>query len=264
MPLVSIKHIEDLSYLDVDGLKNYYPNDIYIGSKILFIILRVFNDQFDRVQIEFNVPFESTVDIKVCGNEKPTQFILDISGIVAKYHIPKNYYLEVAFRYVSTKGRIITLFPGEIRYLNCIELSHHNEMARLSLRDEIANYSPGLVQQYIDQFEPYDLSTKLACLGYFEVAKDLEHSIKRFNNGDIDGSIKFSRKVVEGIKRIPINELIKESNRQDKLKSYICNAFNLLSNFGEHTGTSASIAEAVISKDIAVGLSRYIVTICSD
>ncbi|MFZ3144773.1 MAG: hypothetical protein WA122_00690 [Methanothrix sp.] len=36
-------------------------------------------------------------------------------------------------------------------------------------------------------------------------------------------------------------------------------AFHLLSNFGEHTGTGASINEAILAKEITISIAKYII-----
>jgi len=87
--------------------------------------------------------------------------------------------------------------------------------------------------------------------------------LRRFNAGDYEGAIKFFRKVVEGWRNllqkqdfsIPVGE-----GRREALKDYASKAYHLLSNFGEHAGTHGSYKEALLSKNIAMELSRYMVS----
>ena len=94
------------------------------------------------------------------------------------------------------------------------------------------------------------------------VAVDLIEGLTRFYRSDYEGSIKFFRKVVEGLRNyVKANKLegIGE-NRQESLRAYLSKAYQLISNFGEHSGTQGSMPEARLSKDIAVSSCRYIAT----
>jgi hypothetical protein len=249
MAFVTIEPIQRLALIDINYLKKYYPKDINAGSKLFFIISRVFNDQLKLIEISFDVPFEREVIVEKrndsYGRYEGDNFFLNIGDIVEKYHIAKNYHVEVIIRYASEKGKIKTIFPGEIRS---------------TVSEKIPPLSEKAINEIIKLLEPHEVATKLASLGYSDISADLIQSIRRFDSGDDDGSIKFSRKIVEGMKRLEIEKIITESNRQEKIKAYINNCFNLLSNFGEHTGTTGSSDEALLAKDIALGLSTYIVS----
>jgi hypothetical protein len=245
MTLVITRRIQDLSTINIDYLQQYYPKDVMPSSKLFFIISRVFNDQFKLLDLTFDVPFERDIIRKSISIHPYMEYALNIGDIIDKNHIAKDCYVEVIVRYVTTEGKIKMIFPGEIRY-NGI--------------DKITNIHEFTVKEIIDELEPHETATKLASLNYPNLSTDLIQSIKRFNSGDFEGSIKFSRKVVEGIRQLKVEDIINESNRQDKLKSYLSSSFNLLSNFGEHTGTSASEEEALLAKDIAFGLATYLVS----
>jgi hypothetical protein len=243
MTLVIIRRIQDLSTINIDYLQRYYPNDVKEHSKLFFIISRVFNDELKEINISFDVPFEREVILERSSYSKA--YFLKIEDIVDQYHIAKDYFIEVIIRYVNSNGKIKMIFPGEIRFDG---------------NEKIPDLFPNGVEIRIDQLEPHETATKLASLNHPNISADLIQSIKRYRSGDFEGSIKFSRKVVEGIRQLKIEDIINESNRQDKFKSYLSCSFNLLSNFGEHTGTSASEEEALLAKDIAFGLSTYLVS----
>ena len=244
MTLVLIRQIEGLTEIDVTYLSNYYPRDVNDGSKLFFIISRVFNDQRQPIQISFDTPFEREVKVHKYGYQ-PDRYFLIIGDIVEQKHIAKNYYVEIILRYIISKEKIKMIFPGETRFdsIENIPTSGSNDVASI-----------------LTQLEPHETATKLASLNYPNISVDLIQSVKRFQSGDFEGSIKFSRKVVEGIRQLKIEEIVNESNRQEKFKAYLNGSFNLLSTYGEHTGTSASEDEALLSKDIAFGLSAYLVS----
>ncbi len=100
-------------------------------------------------------------------------------------------------------------------------------------------------------------------IGLPDIANDLSEGLKRYHITDYEGSIKFFRKVVEGWKNILKNKKYKinipSETRVEKLQKYTQKSFDLLSNFGEHSGTYGFMHEAILSKDIAVSLSRYMI-----
>jgi len=108
-----------------------------------------------------------------------------------------------------------------------------------------------------------DVVFYLSEVGLEALANDLMEGLRRFNAGDYEGAIKFFRKVVEGWRNllqqqdfsIPVGE-----KRREALRDYVSKAYHLLSNFGEHAGTHGSYREALLSKNIAMELSRYLVS----
>jgi hypothetical protein len=239
MTLVLTRQIENLSNINLDYLQKYYPNDVKQDAKIFFIVSRVFNDVLKEIDVSFDVPYERNVIYKTYAYQ------LNLQDIVEQHHIAKDYHFEIIIRYINNNGKIKMVFPGEIRY---------------SGNEKIPSISETAVPELITLFEPHEIATKLAGCNFPDISKDLIQSIRRFNSGDFEGSIQFSRKVVEGIRQLIIEEIINESNRQEKFKNYLNSSFSLLSNFGEHTGTSASEEEALLAKEIAFGLARYLVS----
>jgi len=100
----------------------------------------------------------------------------------------------------------------------------------------------------------------LYAVGLQDVATDLVEALTRFYTTDYEGSIKFFRKVVEGLRNYIREKDIPGmgKNRQELLEGFASKAFQLISNFGEHAGTYGSMHEATLSKDIALTLSRYL------
>jgi len=94
------------------------------------------------------------------------------------------------------------------------------------------------------------------------IAMDLIEGLTRFYKSDYEGSIKFFRKAVEGLRNyVQLNKLEGiDGNRRDLLRAYLSKAYQLISNFGEHSGTRGFMPEAVLSKDIAVSSCRYVAT----
>jgi len=92
------------------------------------------------------------------------------------------------------------------------------------------------------------------------IASDLIEALTRFYIADYEGSIKFFRKVVEGLRNYVQDKGIKgmHENRLKLLRAYLSKAFQLISNFGEHSGTYGFMPEAIFSKDIAISACKYV------
>jgi len=95
-----------------------------------------------------------------------------------------------------------------------------------------------------------------------DIATDLVEGLTRFYMSDYEGAIKFFRKVVEGLRNYVQSNRLEGmgDKRQEFLREYLSKAYQLVSNFGEHSGTYGFMPEAVLSKDIAVSSCRYVVT----
>jgi len=99
-------------------------------------------------------------------------------------------------------------------------------------------------------------------VGLGHVAVDLRECLTRYYMSDFEGATKFCRKVVEGLRNYVKNSTIEgmSENRRELLEGFLSKAYQLISNFGEHSGTYGFMPEATFSKDIAVASSRYIVS----
>ncbi|MDK6028881.1 hypothetical protein QPL79_05850 [Ignisphaera sp. 4213-co] len=92
------------------------------------------------------------------------------------------------------------------------------------------------------------------------VALDLLEALRRFYTPDYEGSIIFARKVVEGLRNLVEKGVIPipGEKRAELFRDYLSKAFQLISNFGMHSGTQGFKPEAELSKDIAVSACRYL------
>jgi len=104
----------------------------------------------------------------------------------------------------------------------------------------------------------YEVIGHLSVAGLQDIAADLLEGLRRFYSSDYEGSIKFFRKVVEGLRNVVKETDVFEGNRKEFLYEYLSKAYQLISNFGEHAGTRGSLHEARLSRDIALSLSRYL------
>lgn len=185
-----------------------------------------------------------------------TEYYMDFTYFHVKEGVPIGYFVEVlVIGFITTlrDGKTIEtpVFPNEF-------VVEYGTGVPDKVRDLI-EAEEGVLKRIGRDVEVVGL---LYTVGLPDVAVDLIEAFKRFYMPDYEGSIKFFRKVIEGIRRyVRENDVPRMSkNRQELLKEFLSKAYQLVSNFGEHTGTYGFMPEAVLSKDIAVALCRYLIS----
>jgi hypothetical protein len=210
-------------------------------------IYRVFNEEGDVVK-EFN----KDIIAPVAGlfGLFPT-YILDLTEVHLGYGIPIGYFLEVLLISLTVKSgskQFETLiYPDELKYLGS-----------LSTPSKVSTLVKGNVNVLKELGSTYEVIGHLSVAGLQDIATDLLEGLRRFYSSDYEGSIKFFRKVVEGLRNVIKETDVFEEKRKEFLYEYLSKAYQLISNFGEHAGTRGSLHEARLSRDIALSLSRYL------
>jgi hypothetical protein len=178
-------------------------------------------------------------------------YILDLAEVHLSYGIPIGYFIEVLLISlivkIKSKSFEIPIYPDEFRYLESP-----------STPSKVSTLVKSNVDVLKELGSAYEVINLLGIAGLLGIASDLLGGLRRFQSGDYEGSIKFFRKVVEGLRNVVKETDVFEGNRKEFLYEYISKAYQLISNFGEHAGTSGSLYEAKLSRDIALSLSKYI------
>ncbi len=210
-------------------------------------IYRVFNEEGDVVK-EFNK--DIVAPVAGLSGLFPT-YILDLTEVHLGYGIPIGYFLEVLLISLTVKSgskQFETLiYPDELKYL---ELS--------SPPSNVSTLVKSNVNVLKELGSTYEVIGHLSVAGLQDIATDLLEGLRRFYSSDYEGSIKFFRKVVEGLRNVIKGTDVFEGNRKEFLYEYLSKAYQLISNFGEHAGTRGSLHEARLSRDLALSLSRYL------
>jgi hypothetical protein len=217
---------------------------IYIG--------RVFNEN-GEVVIEVNSV--ATVNVEHCpswfSHGLVTEYCVDLTELARKFNLSLNYYLEILLfslmgRTGSLEQREYVVYPYEFRY-------NFN-----GVPDKIRVF----VESYASSLKKaagfLELPIILAEIGLEGLSADLVEGLKRFYGGDYEGSIKFFRKVVEGLRNYVREKLVFGSKRDGLLYDYLSKAFQLISNFGEHANTRGSVYEAEFSMEVCLSAVKYI------
>jgi len=179
-------------------------------------------------------------------------YILDLAEVHLSYGIPIGYFLEVIlisliFKSGSNHFEML-IYPDEFRYSE----------PPSTPPPKVSALVQGNANVLKELGSTYEVIGHLGIAGLQDIATDLLGGLRRFYSGDYEGSIKFFRKVVEGLRNFVKKTDVFEGNRKKYLHEYSSKAYQLISNFGEHTGTRGSLHEAKLSRDIALSLSRYI------
>jgi hypothetical protein len=219
-------------------------SNMYVYVYVRAHIHRVFNEDGDVVkEISENIVAPVTGLI--------TTYILDLSGVHIRYGIPIGYFLETLLISLIVKSGAeqyeVPIYPDEFRYSKS-----------LSTPPKVSNLVEGYVRVLRELGSVYEVVGHLSAAGLQDIAADLLEGLWRFYSGDYEGSIKFFRKVVEGLRNTVEKTDVFGGNRKELLYQYLSKAFQLISNFGEHAGTRGSIHEARLSRDIALSASRYL------
>ena len=217
---------------------------IYIG--------RLFNED-GEVVMEVNSVV--TVDVKYCPTFHPMTpfpgYCIDLTGVARKLELPLKYYLEILLftlivKMGSLEQREYLVYPYEFRYnLNGVP-------------DKIRVFVESYASSLKKVAGSVELSIILAKIGLEGLSADLVEGLKRFYSGDYEGSIKFFRKVVEGLRNHVREKPVFGSKRDELLHDYLSKAFQLISNFGEHANTRGSVYEAEFSMEVCLSAVKYL------
>lgn len=200
-----------------------------------------------------------TYIFKIKREEEFLHAKLDVTEFALYEGIPKNYFIEIlatnfVYQYVdkNTGAKSIIELP-----------IYPNELLM-----DVDDYGiKGKIQEDIEQLqrigEEFTTIGSLYQLKLFEIANDLTEALLRFERNDFEGSIKFFRKVIEGLKNYIEGRPLVDKNRTKKFSKLLSSSFGLISNFGEHAGTRGWIDEARLSKAIVVSTCRYLISILS-
>jgi len=207
-------------------------------------VRRVFNEEGDVVK-EINENIEAPVI------ERDNIYVLDLTKMHLDYGIPIGYFLEVLLISLIVKsgskqyGAVV--YPDEFRY-----------SIPSTIPQKVSNLVMGYARVLRELGGMYEVVDLLGTVGLQDISADLWEGLVRFYDGDYEGSIKFFRKVVEGLRNIVKEADAIEGSRRDHLYEYLSKAYSLISGFGEHAGTRGSLPEARLSRDIALSTSRYL------
>lgn len=243
MSIIIAKRIDEKGFVNVQKLRGKYKKLCVDEAIILIFINRIFNEKYKviktlRILIEAPITNVGGIFYKV-----------NLFDIMMKYGIPEDYFVEfVATNFITKRNEEKLMTPI---FYNEMILDCDSGINKI-IKEEVEN-----IKKVV---EAYEIIGKLHQIGLSEISNDLREGIVRFEKRDVDGSIKFFRRVVEGFEHWVNKDVVKSSNRLEALKIYLKKAFHLLSNFGEHAGTEALMNEAVFSKEITVSIAKYIIS----
>lgn len=258
-PLLVVSELKGVnSYPKVEvpyDLRNkYYPIVFKLLDSGRKVEVRVYVDRFYNKKGDVVKEYKQLFILPLEGDS--IRYYIDFTGFHVKDGIPIGHFVDVLlinFVITTEKGNKIEvpIFPNEFSVEK--EALLPDSISRLVDAEKYSLERIGRDVEVIGLL--YDA-------GLNNIATDLIEALTRFYVSDYEGAIKFFRKVVEGLRNyVQSNKLEGMSEkRQEFLREYLSKAYQLVSNFGEHSGTYGFMPEAVLSKDIAVSSCRYVVT----
>jgi hypothetical protein len=218
---------------------------------------RLFNESGEVVK---EINSVATVDVRYCPRQSlrgitpviiSDEYCIDITSVAGGFELPLGYYLEVLLfslivRIESLGQRKYVVYPFEFKY--------NLEGAPDKIRVIVESYASSLKRVAT----LLELPIVLAKIGLEGLSADLVEGLKRFYSGDYEGSIKFFRKVVEGLRNHVREKPVFGSKRDELLHGYLSKLFQLISNFGEHANTRGSVYEAEFSMEVCLSAVKYI------
>jgi len=261
MPIIFVSKLKSESSLKRAVLD--LPRSLVQGYSPLLASLNMEGSELSiRAYINrvFNAKGEVVKEYKQLTLLRLVKATLSLHIDFAQYHlrdgIPVGHFIElllINFR-IKVRGgqefeREIPIFPNEFS----VELSSEvpKDVGVLIERERKALESIGIDVETVGL---------LFDVGLGHVAVDLFEGLARYYMSDFEGAIKFFRKVVEGLRNYVKDVAIEGmgENRRELLEGFLSKVYQLISNFGEHSGTYGFMPEATFSKDIAIASSRYI------
>ncbi len=240
MSMVVVKPIDGLGEIVVSDLYNSYPLLSLPDTRILCFINRIFNPEKVAIlapKISLKAEFKK-LDCYPYGK-------IILFPLMVKYGIAKGYFVEVIVTNIilNNDDKIVPIFPNELISDCDYPLKELIEKELKTIKN-IGN--------------AYELIGILHQKNLGIIADDFREAINRFEGYDYEGSIKFFRKVIEGLRKYAQDNVIETRNRNDNIKDFLSKTFHLMSNFGEHTGTTGYLDEAILSREITIAISAYI------
>ncbi|MFY3741362.1 MAG: hypothetical protein HMLIMOIP_001817 [Candidatus Nitrosomirales archaeon] len=188
---------------------------------------------------------------------------LDVTDIVKKYSIPRDYLIELMIinlvrEYINRLTKIST--GQKIEEIRAVEYPIFPKEFVIECYDtEIMKRIEEENSSYQRISESYHAVTFLHQKGLFTIGENLVEALVRLDNNDYEGSIKFFRNVLDGLKNVlRETEITTSKNRDEALREFVTKGYHMLSNFGEHDGTMGGEEEARLARDITVALATYV------
>ena len=244
MPIIIVKPLEVESdgtcLINVNYLDARYPQFCKQGIGIRSLVNRVYNPSRKVIKSPKIVEV-----FRIQRKETYYAAKLDLSPFALYEGIPKGYLIEIlAINFIyehkdkDTGKQTSVEFPI---YPNELLTDVDDYEIKRKVQEDLEN-----LQRVGQAFETIGLlyQTKL-----YDIASDLTDALIRFENNDYEGSIKFFRKVMEGLRNNIKDKVIVSENRTKEFRSFLNASYGLMSNFGEHAGTHGWANEAILCKD---------------
>lgn len=217
---------------------------------------RLFNESGEVVK---EINSVATVDVRCCPRQSlrgitpgiiSDEYCIDITSVAGGLELPLGYCLEVLL--ISLIVRIESL--GQSEYVVYpLEFKYNLEGAPDKMRVIVESYASSL-KRVKALLEPPIVLAKIGLKG---LSADLVEGLESFYSGDFEGSIKFFREVVEGLRNYVREKPMFGSKRDGLLHDYLSKTFQLISDFDKHVNTCGPVYEAELGMGACISPVKY-------
>lgn len=191
---------------------------------------------------------------------------MKIDDLVKKHSLPVNYYIVLAIYGLRVFGSVKSRSNEEyVKRITKFYPILPDSVEKVGFDEDTQSIWEDVKQriEFVMKIaKEYGYWSMLVDTPLSNIADDLMEASSRYNMGDYEGAVKFYRKVVEGIRNFlqGVSRIDGSENRAKALLDFTKKAFHLISNFGEHFGTSGGQEEAELARNITLDLLKYIIT----
>ncbi|WP_460025561.1 hypothetical protein [Infirmifilum sp. SLHALR2] len=275
MPMLIVGKLVDL--LTSDGLFAVVelPKELYSRYPLLDewlygcpkLMARVYVDGFynESGKLVREYRRRCTPEVVVAADKDEEYYgYIDLTDFNVKDGIPIGYFAQLILTHIECrelspsppgpqikeKVQRITVYPNELAF------------ATDDVPDAVKSLISARLEALAQLSRNLEVMDALEGAGLGAVASDLAEGLRRFHAEDYEGAVKFFRKAVEGLRGYVESSRVEGmgESRQKLLRDFLSKAFQLISNFGEHSGTSGNLPEAELSRNIALAASKYLAT----
>ncbi len=238
---------------------NHYTYDIKSNTYAETIVLSAYNYNKKKLK-DLSEYWLIPLDLY------PSRYNMVIYDLIKKHSLPVGYYIVLAIYGIRVTINVVEKFSRERKHVESVIKVYPilpDSIEKVGFNENTHGIWEDVEEkmEFINKIaREYGTWSMVVDTPLSNVVSDLMEASARYNMGDYEGAVKFYRKVIEGMKNFlqNVDRVDGSEKRADALLDFSKKAFHLISNFGEHFGTSGGPEEAELARNITLDLLKYI------
>jgi len=229
-------------------------------SKCYKVTARVYVDRFYNESGKPVREYRRQYTLRVTRAYNKPSYI-ELTDFHVKDGVPIGYFAQLILTHIECHELSLSSpDSGSERLKRIIVYPNELVLAADDAPDAVKSHISARLEALAQLSRNLEVMDALEEAGLGAVSSDLAEGLSRFHAEDYEGAVKFFRKAVEGLRGYVESSRVEGmgENRQKLLRDFLSKAFQLISNFGEHSGTSGNLPEAELSMNIALAASKYL------